>query len=233
MPVVCDINKDLYKAAIECDFDQVEELLKRGADPLGAPCDDPKEYMLETLFWDATENETLAAALPRMIELFYGYGMDIKERNIPKYDGNQTHPLSTLRFCQDENGLKILKTLLDHNLDTDSAEVFVDEILMDMAYVDIWDMEDPQFVHRTVCALKMVMLVASYPHVVAMSEYVRNSVALADNLKENLAGFRNWDNYEYHIDTETCTNGPHGLLDATVSIVSILTKDIVWHMKIR
>ena len=228
-----ELNKELLTAAEKHEFGKIESLLKLGADPLGSSDEsDPDEHILGELFCYASDDSTLAEALPQMLELFFAYGMDIKSRNIPVGDGDNINPLWSLAFCQRTNGLNILKVMLDHNLDPVSAEELVEHILFDMDMCDGCEIEDEWFLEITICALKMIMLTASYPHIIHASEYIRECIELESNREENLSGFRDWNNYTYHIDKRTCTNIPHGLQNATLTIRDVHTNEIVWTMKI-
>ena len=228
-----ELNRELLTAAEKHEFDIIEELLKLGADPLGSSDEnDPDEHILGELFCYASDDLVLAEALPQMLERFFAYGMDIKSRNIPAGDGDNINPLWSLAFCQRTNGLNILKVMLDHNLDTVSAEELVEHIFVDMDKCDGCEIEDERFLDITICALKMVMLTASYSHIIYASKYIRECIELESNHEENLYGFRDWDKYTYHIDKSTCTNIPHGLQNATLTIRDIHTNEVVWKMKI-
>lgn len=228
-----ELNKELLEATTKCDLKKVEHLLSLGADPLGSSdaCN-PNEHILGELFDYALNDTVLAETMPQIIKLFLAYGMNIGARNILSDDGDNTNPLWTLAFCQDENGLKMLEVLLDHKLDHTSAEELVDHILVDMELFDGCEIEDPWLLERTIYALKMVMLTASYPHIIDLSSYIRECVDLENNRAENLPKFRKWDHFEYHIDKSTCTNIPHGLQDATLTIRDLNTKETVWIFKI-
>ena len=79
---------------------------------------------------------------------------------------------------------------------------------------------------------KMVMLIASYPTILNESTYLQNCVALEKNDAQMLPQFRNWNDFDYHIDLSTCTNIPHGLRDATLTIRDPKSKKPVWMLSI-
>lgn len=119
----------MYAAAGVCNLEEVERLLQSGADPLGSAEEHyPNDHIPGELFGDASCDEKLATVLPQMLELFYAYGMDIESRKIPAGDGDNINPLWDLAFCQDENGLQILETMLAHRLDIQSTEELVSHI---------------------------------------------------------------------------------------------------------
>ena len=228
-----ELNKALFEAVAACNYEEAERLLNMGADPLGSTDEtDADEHLLGELFCEIQDNEDLEAAFPKFLELFYAHGMDIASRGLPTNDGNNIHPLWMLAFCQTESGLKILHTMLEHGLDRDSAEVLVDHILMDMEMCDGCEIEDAWWMESFSCGLKMLMLIASYPTILNESTYLQSCVALEKNDAQMLPQFRNWNDFDYHIDLSTCTNIPHGLRDATLTIRNPKSKKTVWTLSI-
>lgn len=214
-----ELNKVLFEAVAACNYEEAERLLNLGADPLGSTDEtDADEHLLGELFCEMQDNEALETAFPKFLELFYAHGMDIASRGLPTDDGDNIHPLWMLAFCQTESGLNVLHTMLEHGLDRDSAEVLVDHILMDMEMCGGCEIEDAWWMERTICGLKMLMLTASYPNLLNQSTYIQSCIALEKNDAQMLPQFRNWNNFDYHIDLSTCTNIPHGLRDATLTI---------------
>jgi len=228
-----ELNKALFEAVAACNYDEAERLLNLGADPLGSTEEtNADEHLLGKLFCEMQDNEALEAAFPMFLELFYAHGMDIASRGLPTNDGNNLHPLWLLSFCQTESGLKTLHTMLEHGLDRDSAEVLVDHILMDMEMCDGCEIEDAWWMESFSCGLKMLMLIASYPTILNESTYLQDCVALEKNDAQMLPRFRNWNDFDYHIDLSTCTNIPHGLRDATLTIRDPKSKKTVWTLSI-
>lgn len=228
-----ELNKVLFEAVAACNYEEAERLLNLGADPLGSTDEtDVDEHLLGELFCEMQDNEALEAAFPKFLELFYAHGMDIASRGLPTDDGDNIHPLWMLAFCQTESGLNVLHTMLEHGLDRDSAEVLVDHILMDMEMCDGCEIEDAWWMERTICGLKMLMLTASYPNLLNQSTYIQSCIALEKNDAQMLPQFRNWNNFDYHIDLSTCTNIPHGLRDATLTIRNPKSKKTVWTLSI-
>lgn len=228
-----ELNKVLFEAVAACNYEEAERLLNLGADPLGSTDEtDADEHLLGELFCEMQDNEALEAAFPKFLELFYAHGMDIASRGLPTDDGENIHPLWMLAFCQTESGLNVLHTMLEHGLDRDSAEVLVDHILMDMEMCDGCEIEDAWWMERTICGLKMLMLTASYPNLLNQSTYIQSCIALEKNDAQMLPQFRNWNNFDYHIDLSTCTNVPHGLQNATLTIRDPQSPKIVWTLSI-
>ena len=228
-----ELNKVLFEAVAACNYEEAERLLNLGADPLGSTDEtDADEHLLGELFCEMQDNEALETAFPKFLELFYAHGMDIASRGLPTDDGDNIHPLWMLAFCQTESGLNVLHTMLEHGLDRDSAEVLVDHILMDMEMCDGCEIEDAWWMERTICGLKMLMLTASYPNLLNQSTYIQSCIALEKNDAQMLPQFRNWNNFDYHIDLSTCTNIPNGLQNATLTIRDPKSKKIVWTLSI-
>ena len=224
-----ELNKALFEAVAACNYEEAERLLNMGADPLGSTDEtDANEHLLGELFCEIQDNKALEAAFPKFLELFYAHGMDIASRNIPTDDGDNIHPLWMLAFCQTESRLKILHTMLEHGLDRDSAEVLADHILLDMEMCDGCEIEDDWWMESTVFGLKMVMLIASYPILLNQSTYIQSCIELEKNDTQKLPLFRNWNDFDYHIDISTCTNIPHGLQNATLTIQDRKNGEIVW-----
>ena len=221
-----ELNKALFEAVTACNYDEAERLLNLGADPLGFTDEtDPNEHLLGELFCRMQDNDDLANAFPKFLELFYAHGMDIAEHKIQE-DGSSGCPLWDLAFCQTEAGLNVLHTMLEHGLDCDSAEVLVDHILLDMEMCDGCEIEDDWWMESTVFGLKMVMLIASYPILLNQSTYIQSCIELEKNDTQKLPLFRN--DFDYHIDISTCTNIPHGLQNATLTIQDRKNGEIVW-----
>lgn len=227
-----ELNKALFEAVVACNYDESERLLNLGADPLGFTDEtDPNEHLLGELFCRMQDNDDLANAFPKFLELFYAHGMDIAEHKIQE-DGSSGCPLWDLAFCQTEAGLNVLHTMLEHGLDCDSAEVLVDHILLDMEMCDGCEIEDDWWMESTVFGLKMVMLIASYPILLNQSTYIQSCIELEKNDTQKLPLFRNWNDFDYHIDISTCTNILHGLRDATLTTRDPKSKKTVWTLSI-
>jgi len=225
-----ELNRKLLDAitAEIIELTSIEELLKLGADPLGSSSEnDPNEHILSELFCEAAHNSELSEKMPKMVQLFIDYGMNIESKNIPD-DGDNINPLWDLQFNGDENGLKVLKILLDNGLDYKSAESLVEHIFTDMDMCDGCEIGDEWFLNSTICSLKMIMCVASYPHIMDKSEYIRECIEIEKNDALNLISFRSWNDYDYHIDISTCTNIPNRLQNATLTIKDKKTSKIMW-----
>ena len=229
-----ELNKKLCEAAIAetVDFNKVEELLSLGADPLGLLTDYDDSCVLEELFCEASEYE-VRKNLYSLVELFIKRGM--RPEAIPSNDNDDEHLiLWSMSFCCSDEALRTLELLLDNNLNPRALEDFINHFYMDAEMVDGAELDEMYTYHLT-SGLKMVMLSSSYPTVLAGSEYLRSCIEMDDTNKDrhyDLGKFRNYDGYEYIIDTSTCDNLPHGLRNATVSIVEKESNEIVWMLHI-
>lgn len=228
-----ELNKRLYDECIKrpIDFTLVEELLKQGADPLGATA----EYgwgLLEHVYGEIVgptgyADEEVSADYPRITELFLKYGMDISSPRIP-YDGhNSLNPL----FCFpiDKNSIKALKILLDAGLDAESACEFWETEIFDQFNVCNYD---PNEYHDYfTMMMKMVMLVGSYDHILCEDEGLYEILGCSYN-SYDIKRFRNWDNYYYVFDTSRCVNHPE-LYKSVVRIYEVDTDIEVWKIGFR
>lgn len=65
-----------------------------------------------------------------------------------------------------------------------------------------------------------------------LKEYIQKGFVLEKNDAQMLPLFRNWNDFDYHIDLFTCTNIPNGLQNATLTIRDPKSKKIVWTLSI-
>ena len=230
-----ELNNELYEActAENADFSLIEDLLVRGADPLG-PTNEWLDPTLGELFCVASANMEdhlayLDARVPELVRLFVKHGMDINMRpDIPEDD--YASPLWDLAFWCTPNAIKTLHILLESGLKTPELEEFVSHFIMEAAYID-GDIHSEEHLDYLICGLKMIMLSASYEEILSSSAYLREVIA-ADNTetnnKEILYRFRDYDRFSYVIDKTACSNLRHGIADATVIITDAESNEVVW-----
>lgn len=242
MKTQIELNQALLDAVVACNYEETERLLKLGADPLG-PIDEkePEDTVLGELFSELSdfdddeedeEDVGLVKNFQNYLHLFYAYGMDIAaSRALPRGE-DYARPLWDLAHVRTEVGLNVLHTLLEHGLDYASAEDLVEHITIDMELFDGCKIEDDWWLKRSVCQLKMIMLVASYPDILNQSSYIQDCVAFEKNDKQKAILFRNWNDFDYQIDLSTCTNLPDGLRGATVRIQDKRTGKQIWERDI-
>lgn len=194
-----DLNIKLLNACEKekIDFEEIKNLLKLGANPLGTISrNDKYEYLYNELIF---ENKHLY----ELTKLFLESGMRIQDSNYMN-DGNDTNPMWDFAFRCDSTGIKTLKLLLDNNLDVESSEILVDHIYTDYIFLDeahACDEElDEEYFKSYEYAMKMILLCASYKNILNGSEYIRNMIDFEQNSSDTNI-LRNYDNY-YMIEQE-------------------------------
>lgn len=230
-----ELNNKLLNECLKenVDFGFVEELLKQGADPLGATA----EYgwgLLNHVYGEIVGPKACIEGrhlhnIPRITELFLKYGMDMTTPRISYDDDNSLNPMFC--FLEDENGIKALKLLLDAGLDSVSAAEFWDTAIFDQFNVCRFDPNDEEWHDRFVWMMKMIMLVASYDHVLHDDNGLYEIVGCAYN-SYDIHKFRNWDDYYYVFDTSRCERHPE-LYKSVVRIYEGATDKEVWKIGFR
>ena len=116
-PEEIELNKKLLEECLKenADFAVIEDLLKKGADPLGATA----EYgwgLLEHVYGEIVSPMAYVEGkhchnIPKITDLFLKYGMNISSPRISYDNDNSSNPM----FCfpEDEFGIQALKLLLD------------------------------------------------------------------------------------------------------------------------
>ena len=133
---------------------------------------------------------------------------------------------STRLTRESEVGIKTLKLLLDAGLDAGSVAEFWGTAIFDQFSFCNDDPNDEEWHDRFVWMMKMVMLVASYDHVLNVDESLYKIVGCAYNTYD-IHNFRNWDNYYYIFDTSRCERHPE-LYKSVVKIYDVNTDKEVW-----
>lgn len=229
-----ELNNRLYeecsKETLDCNA--IEALLVQGADPLGALSNrwgvELDEHVYGELIYDSEDLK--GANLPKITELFLKHGMDVAKPRVPYDDCDSMHPLWHLTFVPNENSIEALKLLLDNGLDVDSAGEFIDHSISDQLNVDQDDPNDPQYVDWFVWTFKMIMLIASYDHIIDNDANLRRFIECSNN-NYDLHKFREWDNYRYEFDTSRCLSFPE-LYKSVIRIYEIGTNQEVWRIGI-
>ena len=219
------LNRRLYYECTkeDVDFDVVETLLQQGADPLGG---------LAESGWELTDHvygeilcEGNSKNLPRITELFLQYGMDVEKPRIP-YDYDESiHPMWCFAFVQDEYSARALKMLLDNGLSADAAGAMWGHSIGDI--LQFYDV-DPNGEGNDVCtwALKLLMLCASYDHVLDNDPSLQEEIGCAYNSFDTHM-FRDWNRFTYTYDTSRCHPQPE-LYRSVVHIYDTISKQEVW-----
>lgn len=210
------------------DFTAVEELLKKGADPLGgiAICGwDLLEHIYGEIVAESQYNDSIN--LPRLTELFLKYGMNVDAPRVP-YDGdNSLNPLWDYTFATNENSILALKMLLDKGLSASSFAEFWDHSMTDFFHIECGDPENDEFWNKEcIWTIKMLLLGAAYDHIYNDDDGIGEFICSSYNTND-VHIFRNWNDFEYHFDTSHCDRHPE-LYGSIIHIYSKKTGNEVW-----
>lgn len=120
-----ELNNRLYEECSKTipDLNAIEQLLKQGADPLGATAVSGWG-LLDHIYGEILSDgdECTSIDLPSITELFLKYGMDISNPRVPYDDKNSLNPMWSFAFVPNDNATLALKMLLDSGLDANSAK---------------------------------------------------------------------------------------------------------------
>ncbi len=229
-----ELNKKLYEECSKEVLDRVviEALLKQGADPLGATAVSGwglLDHIYGELVGDSQDSKSVN--LPSITELFLKYGMDVEKPRVP-YDGdNSLHPMWEFAFVMNENAIYALKMLLDNGLSADGAAEMYDHSLSDMIDLECGNPNDGGFwEYECTWTMKMIMLCASYDHIINTSENFCELICCHRN-NYDLHKFRQWNDFYYVFDTSRCEKWPE-LYKCVVKIHEKKTDKEVWKIGI-
>lgn len=229
-----ELNKQLYLACTvdEPNFAKVEELLKRGADPLGPIGTAPWElgdHVYGEVLCDSQNSNSIH--IPRITELFLQYGMDLDHPKVPYDEGERLHPMWQFAFVINENSIRALKMLLDKGLSADAAGKMWGHALFDMMILEDSDPYTDDFMYRGwTWLMKVIMLCASYDHVLQNDQDLRELIAVDDN-GYDLHAFRNWENFYFEFDTTWCEDYPK-IDGCMVMIFEKATGKKIWDFRV-
>ena len=227
-----ELNNQLYaecsKETLDCVA--IEELLKKGADPLGATAVSGwglLDHIYGEILCDSQETKSIN--LPRITELFLKYGMDIDNPKIPYDDDNSLHPMWQFAFVMNENSVYALKMLLDAGISADAVGEMWGHATFDLVNISCGDPNNDEFWnYECVWLMKMAMLCASYDHILNQDEDLRKFIGCAYN-NYNIKKFKEWNNYRYEFDTSRCDRYPE-LYKSVVRIFEIASNKEVWRI---
>lgn len=225
-----ELNKKLYEECCKepIDFSAVEELLKAGADPLGGT-ESTGYDLLDHVYGDLVggSQDNNSVDLPKITELFLKYGMNVDKPRIPYDDANSINPAWEFAFVTNENAIVALKMLLDSGLSAESFGLFWDHIIDDLFYIDCGDPQNDEFWnHECTWAFKMMLLGASYDHILKNDKELREFLC-CDYNEYNIHNFRDWYRFDYYFDTSHCEKGPE-LYKSIVHVYEKETGNEVW-----
>ena len=236
-PEEIELNKELLAECIKetVDFAKVEELLKKGADPLGgtAICgwdilDHIYGEIIIKVFLDHSRDSDFVN-LPGITEVFLKHGMNIDAPRIPYSYRESMNPLWHFTFVTNENGLSALKMLLDHGLSADSFAEFWDHSMTSFFNNDWGDPQnDKLFNQECVRTFRMLLFGASYDHIIENDEDLAEFICCDYNTND-VHIFRDWNGFEYRFDTSHCEKKPE-LYGSIIHIYSRSTGNEVWRI---
>lgn len=223
-----NLNEELADAITseKIDYEYIELLLDEGADPLG-PLKNG-ETALEGLFCDGDGSN-----FPAIISMFINKGFDCS-RILGSEGGDDHLELWSFTFSISKGACEALKIMIDNGLKASAIEDFVGHFYTDSEMCDGSDV-DAEYEEYLTWAFKMIMLCASYPHILENSEYLRNCIEMDSTNKGNhynLERFRDYDAYTYQFDYSTMDNIPYGMRNAGVKIIENHSGSAVWEMSI-
>ena len=229
-----DLNNKLYEECVkeEIDLNVIEELLKKGADPLGATAVSGWG-LLDHIYGDilCDTQDMLSKNLPEITELFLKYGMDISNPRVP-YDGeNSLNPMWEFAFVMNENSVYALEMLLDNGLSADDASEMWGHATFDLINIECGDPNDDEFWnYECTWVMKLLMLCASYDHIIDNDSDLRNFIDFDQNTY-NLHKFRKWNDFCYEFDTSHCEHHPE-LYKSIIRIYEKESKKEVWKISL-
>lgn len=217
------LNQALVYACLQKppDFALAEELLRKGANPMGVFMDGNYRELVYSYLRFYLENDEY---FYYFTELFLRFGLDLSKPEQPYDDDELLHPL-LYYFIYSEWKLKTLRLLLDHGLAWQDANICwvscVDDFVNCSGSLSEQDNE-VSFSNY----IRMIFLIASYP------EIIRNDIDLQNHLwcsvnSFDLTRFRNWDWYRFEIDTSHCNRIPE-VYRSVVTIFDCNTGKQVW-----
>jgi hypothetical protein len=233
------LNNELYKAVIADEFnlEQIEDLLKQGAQPLGYLDDDKDDCVFCRMLCDASDHmseqgledyNVARERLSKIVELFLKYDM----LNHLFYDAEEQEeylPLWDMQFCCCKDAAIALRMILDAGYTGESVDDFVEHFFVDAEHVDPFDLKDTLYVYHLEWGIRMLMLIASYPEILEKDEYIRRCIHLDSNDKKLLDTFRDIEKYTYcfEYNNDMCEENP------ALGFVYIKENDkVVWTLDI-
>lgn len=234
-PEEIELNNLLLQECTEevLDCERIEELLRRGADPLGATAVSGwglLDHIYGEIISDLLDFDS--ANLPRITELLLKHGMNVDKPRVPYDDRDSLHPMWELAFAMNENAAQTLKLLLDSGISADAAGEMWGHAILDLTMIECGDpVNDPFWNSNCVWTMKLIMLCASYDHIINQDEDLRKFIGCAYN-HYDLHNFRNWNDFYYRFDTSRCGKYPR-FSGSVVHIYEAASDKEVWKVEIR
>ena len=210
------------------NYQRIEALLKEGANPLGTvqSAENCKDIVFCNIVDQYIDFNFDNEAFPKITELFLKNGMDISTPEVAYEDCGESNPLWTFAFYSGEYALQTLRLLLDYGLDADSAQECWNHILFD--YYNCWGYLEDAFCYEMLYdAIRKIMLIASYPHVLQNDQALQKVIWLECN-NYDLKAFRNWNDFSFDIDSSYWGKEKPQVYKSFVTIVEKATGKKVW-----
>ena len=205
-----ELNKRLLSACTSHfnGYSQIEQLLSKGAEPLGLVINDYGEK--DNLFSAVVDSYSMGEDYSKLLEitkLFCQHGMDLSKPAIPYDDGNISNPIWHFTILMDDGVLPILKYLLDRGLDLESAHACWYHAVEYWFFAD-GSMRDEHSRRQVVSDLRKILLIASYPYILENDDYLQE-IVWADRNDYDITKLRDWTKYSITIDDSRCAGYPH------------------------
>ena len=225
-----ELNQNLLDECLEeqPNYQRIEVLLKEGANPLGTvqSAENCKDIVFCNIVDQYIDFNFDSEAFPKITELFLKSGMDISAPEVAYEDCGESNPLWMFAFYSGEYALQTLRLLLDYGLDADSAQECWDHILFD--YYNCWGYLEDAFCYEMLYdAIRKIMLIASYPHVLQNDKALQKVIWLEYNTYDPTA-FRNWNDFSFDIDSSCWGKEKPQVYKSFVTIIEKATGKKVW-----
>ncbi len=225
------LNMELLEVCTSAviDYEKAEELLKHGAEPLGYVEDAEgwPDNLYNMIVWKLYDGQNTKNDYYNITDLFLRYGMDIAKPAVPYDDDWVLNPIGNYIGVKNDCMLRTMQLLLDHGLTAkDAAEAWSRQISDFVNCCGSFSdegvqIEFPDYVH-------MLMLIASYPHVLDNDLALQREIWFSYNQGRcDLQRFREWDWYDYVVDCSHCDRHPE-VWHSHVKIVERQTSKTVW-----
>ncbi len=162
----------------------------------------------------------------QITELFLRYGMDISKPAVPYDDDDVLSPIKNYIGVKNDCMLRTMRLLLDHGLTAEDAAIgwggqIEDFVNVSGSFSDkVVQTEFPYYV-------RMLMLIASYPHVLENDESLQEEIWFKYNQgRVDLRRFREWDWYEITVE------GSAEVRYSVIALVDKGTNEKVWEFGI-
>lgn len=210
------------------NYEKAEELLRRGAEPLGYVEDDGWPNNLYSVVLNYLyDRQYTGEDFYKITELFLRYRMDIAEPAIP-YDREWVlHSISTFLGVKNDCMLRTMRLLLDHGLKAEDAAMGWVCQIEDLLNT-FWSFRDPTLQAEFPDYVRMLMLTASYPHVLKTDDCLQEDIWYEYNHNRcPVEIFNEWDWYDIDVDTSKCEGVPQ-LHRSLINLREKATGKIVW-----